>query len=47
MGDVRAAVRRRRRRSRGPRGVGSDGGSLEALPENAAQEATIVGGADA
>jgi len=45
MGDVRAAVRRRRRRSRGPRGRAGSG-TLEALPENAAAEATVVGGAD-
>jgi len=45
MGDVRAAVRRRRRRSRGPRGRGASG-TLEALPENAAAEATVVGGSD-
>ncbi len=45
MGDVRAAVRRRRRRSRGPRGRGASG-NLEALPENAAAEATVVAGSD-
>ena len=47
IGDVRAALRRRRRRSEGPRGRGAAGGSLEALPDNAAEEATLVEGADA
>jgi chorismate synthase len=47
IGDIRAAVRRRRRRSEGPRGRGAAGGSLEALPDNAAEEATLVEGADA
>jgi len=42
MGDVRAAVRRRRRRSQGPRGS-APAGSLDALPENAASEATELG----
>ena len=46
MGDVRAAVRRRRRRSRGPRGRAASG-TLDVLPENAAAEATVVGGSDA
>ena len=44
IGDVRAAVRRRRRRSAGPRGRGA-AGTLETLPENAADEATEVEGA--
>ncbi len=49
IGDVRAAVRRRRRRSQGPRGEHSRplAGTLEALPDNAALEATIVEGMDA
>ena len=47
IGDVRAALRRRRRRSEGPRGRGAAGGSLEALPDNAAEETTLVEGADA
>lgn len=50
IGDLRAAVRRRRGRSAGARGLaagagaaGSDGtGRLESLPENAAHEATEV-----
>ena len=46
IGDVKAAVRRRRRRSAGPRGAHASG-TLEALPENAAEEATVVGGTDA
>jgi chorismate synthase len=46
IGDVRAAVRRRRRRSEGPRGAQRVDGSLESLPDNAAEEATIVGGTD-
>jgi chorismate synthase len=47
MADVRAAVRRRRRRSVGPRGDGAAVGEMEALPENAAEEATVVPGTDA
>jgi chorismate synthase len=51
MGDVLAAVRRRRQRSRGPRGpLGARAASQsapEALPENAAAEAIPVPGADA
>jgi hypothetical protein len=49
IGDVRAAVRRRRKRSQGPRGVGRTafGETLEALPENAAAEALPVPGTDA
>lgn len=48
IADVRAAVRRRRRRSEGPRGRGAGlAGSLETLPDNAAEVATPVGGADA
>ena len=46
IGDVKAAVRRRRRRSEGPRGR-TTAGSLGALPDDAAAEATIVGGTDA
>ena len=46
MGDVRAAVRRRRRRSAGPKGR-AGGGTLESLPESAAVEATVVAGTDA
>ncbi len=46
IGDLRAAVRRRRRRSQGPRGRGT-AGTLEALPEDAAGDATVVGGTDA
>ena len=44
--DVEAAVRLRRGRSEGPRGVEA-GGTLESLPDNAATEATVVEGADA
>jgi len=47
VGDVRAAVRRRRRRSEGPHGHRGATGSLEALPDNAADEATVVEGTDA
>ncbi|MGD8485443.1 MAG: chorismate synthase [Chloroflexota bacterium] len=46
MGDVRAAVRRRRRRSEGPRGRAGSG-TLSTLPDDAAEEATVVGGTDA
>ena len=46
IGDVKAAVRRRRRRSEGPRGDRA-GGALAALPDNAAEEATVVEGTDA
>jgi chorismate synthase len=46
IGDVRAAVRRRRRRSEGPRGARA-AGSLESLPDDAAAEATVVEGTDA
>jgi chorismate synthase len=46
IGDVKAAVRRRRRRSEGPRGQ-TVAGSLGALPDDAAAEATVVGGTDA
>jgi chorismate synthase len=47
IGDVRFAVRRRRRRSEGPR-VGSGlTGPLGALPDNAAAEASVVEGMDA
>ena len=45
IGDVKAAIRRRRRRSAGPRGRGT-AGTLEALPQNAADEATVVEGMD-
>jgi chorismate synthase len=48
MGDLLAAVRRRRRRSLGPRvGRRTSPSSLEALPEDAAAEAVPVPGADA
>ena len=47
IGDVKAAVRRRRRRSEGPRGGEAATGSLEALPQNAAEEATAIEGTDA
>jgi chorismate synthase len=51
VADMRAAVVRRRRRSAGPRGARADGraseGTLEALPETAAGEATPVAGSDA
>jgi len=49
MGDVLAAVRRRRARSRGPRGsaVVMDEAQVSALPDDAASEATPVSGADA
>ncbi len=53
MGDLLAALRRRRLRSRGPRGgpSGAPGGrptdGLSALPDDAAAEATPVVGADA
>ena len=49
IGDVRAAVRRRRARSASPRGrrAGASSGALEALPEGAAAEATPVAGMDA
>jgi chorismate synthase len=46
MGDLKAALRRRRRRSAGPRGGGASGGTLEALPEDAAREAGVVEGSD-
>jgi chorismate synthase len=50
MGDLRAAVRRRRVRSAGPRGgtgVTAGPGGLSALPDTAAGEATPVSGQDA
>ncbi len=50
IGDVRAAVRRRRARSTGPRGrAGGSAGpaGLAALPDTAAGEASLVGGQDA
>ncbi len=48
MGDVRAAVRRRRARSAGPRGRHAEaGGELSSLPETAAEAATPVSGQDA
>jgi len=48
MGDVLAAVRRRRLRSRGPRGGATvEASAPSALPEDAAAEATPVAGADA
>ena len=46
IGDVRLAVRRRRRRSEGPRGRAAAPGLLGALPDNAAVEATLVEGSD-
>jgi len=46
IGDVRAAVRRRRARSVGPRGTGAPATTaVDALPANAATEATRRGGA--
>jgi hypothetical protein len=43
IGDLRAAVRRRRARSTGPRGRSADTfGALASLPETAAGEATPV-----
>jgi hypothetical protein len=48
MGDVLAGVRRRRLRSRGPRGiVASDAAAPASLPDDAAAEATPVPGTDA
>jgi len=50
IADVRAAVRRRRARSTGPRSRGrraADDASVDALPESAAAEATPVAGTDA
>jgi chorismate synthase len=48
MGDLLAAVRRRRRRSRGPRGgVAVEAMAPAALPDDAAAEAVPVAGADA
>jgi chorismate synthase len=48
IGDVRAALRRRRARSAGPRGRRSEaGGELSSLPETAAEAATPVSGQDA
>ncbi len=47
MADVRTAVRRRRRRSAGPRGRAEAAALIEALPDNAASEATVVEGTDA
>ena len=51
MGDVRAAVRRRRARSRGPRSkrgyATADGSTLSTLPDDAAAEANPVPGTDA
>ena len=49
MGDVQAGIRRRRARSRGPRGVTSGAATdqVSALPDDAASEATPVSGADA
>jgi chorismate synthase len=42
MGDVRAALRRRRARATGPRGRRAPAGSMQALPEDAAREATSI-----
>ena len=48
IGDVRAAVRRRRARSAGPRGRRTTvGDGLSSLPETAAESATPLGGQDA
>jgi chorismate synthase len=47
IGDVQAAVARRRARAAGPRGGGEASGGMEALPDNAAEEAFPVGGVDA
>jgi chorismate synthase len=50
IGDVQAAVRRRRSRSAGPRGARGSAAAatgVSALPDNAAAEATPVPGADA
>jgi chorismate synthase len=47
VGDVQAAVERRRRRAAGPRGRSGEQGVLEALPDNAADEASPIGGMDA
>lgn len=49
LGDLRVAVRRRRRRAAGPRGRQTAGreSTLETLPEGAAAEASPVGGTDA
>jgi chorismate synthase len=52
IADLQAAVRRRRLRSRGPRGGAESGGTTaealpDALPDDAAAEATPVVGADA
>ncbi len=44
IADVRAAVRRRRARSKGPRGGAVATGLIESLPDNAADEATVVEG---
>ena len=46
VGDLKAAVGRRRARSEGPRGAEA-AGTLDALPDNAAEEATVVEGTDA
>jgi len=48
IGDVEAAVGRRRARSEGPRGADAEGrGALGSLPDNAAEEATPVESTDA
>ena len=49
IGDVKAALRRRRKRAAGPRGGRGDAGagSISALPDNAAAEASPVAGTDA
>jgi chorismate synthase len=51
VGDLRAAVARRRRRSAGPKGVraaqAEPADGLTALPDTAAREAVPVGGTDA
>ena len=48
IGDLLAAIRRRRARSAGPRGGAAAGAAVQdALPDNAAAEATPVAGTDA
>ena len=47
IGDLHAAVRRRRARSQWPRGGGAAASGVSALPDNAAAEATPVQGQDA
>jgi chorismate synthase len=47
IGDLQAAVARRRERATGPRGRRADRGGMEALPDNAAEEASPIEGMDA